>query len=82
MRLGFAKRVQKDFEKIPKRDAHRILAAVKNLESNPRPAGAKKLKAEELYRIRIGVWVLYEIFDQSLIVTVVRVSHRKDVYRG
>ena len=81
-KVGFAKRVRKDFRKIVKADADRILAAIGSLADDPRPTGSKKLKGEELYRLRAGVYrVVYEIFDDHLVATVVRVGHRKDVYR-
>ena len=81
-KVGFSKRVRKDFRKIVKADANRILGAIGKLADDPRPAGAKKLKGEELYRLRVGVYrVVYEIFDDHLVVTVVRVAHRKGVYR-
>lgn len=76
-KIGFAKRVRRDFKKIAKADADRILAAIADLANDPRPAGAKKLKGEELHRIRIGVYrVIYQIFDDHLVVTVVKVAHR------
>lgn len=52
------------------------------LAANPRPAGCEKLSGEEKYRIRQGDYrILYEIVDRDLIVTVVRVGNRRDVYR-
>jgi len=81
-KVGFAKRVREDFRKIVKADADRILAAIGSLADDPRPTGSKKLKGEELYRLRGGVYrVVYEIFDDHLVLTVVRVGHRKEVYR-
>ena len=81
-RIEFAKRVRKHFQKIPKNDANRILLAIRGFGEEPRPPSSKKLKEQELYRIRIGIYrVIYEIKDEVLFVSVVKVGHRKDIYR-
>lgn len=78
----FANSVRKDFRKIPKKDGDRILREIHGLSNEPFPLNSKKLTGEELYRIRIGVYrVLYEVINDQLIVTVVKVGHGKDVYR-
>ena len=72
----------KEIEKLPQKVLHRIIEKIQLLSTDPRPHGCKKLSGEEKYRIRIGEYrVLYEIVDDRLIVYVVKVSHRKDVYR-
>lgn len=76
------KSVKKDMQGIPKRDAQRILSTIQALAANPRPQGSKKLSGQERYRLRQGNYrILYEIEDDKLIVCVVTVGHRKDVYR-
>jgi mRNA interferase RelE/StbE len=81
-RLEFAKSVRKDLKKIGKRDASRILKAIDRLEADPRPPSCKKLTDRELYRMRIGNYrVVYEIFDDRLVIMIVKVGDRKDVYR-
>ncbi|MDF1741427.1 MAG: type II toxin-antitoxin system RelE/ParE family toxin [Verrucomicrobiales bacterium] len=80
--VAFSKRVRKDLRGLPKKDVESILEKVGNLADEPLPPNAKKLKGDELYRIRIGVYrVIYEIRDKELIVFVVKIGHRKDVYR-
>ena len=80
--IEFAKSVRKDFRKIPKKDTKRILKLIESLSENPRPADSKKLTGEQIYRIRQGSYrILYEIEDLKLIVFVVRVGDRKEVYR-
>lgn len=71
-------------QKPPAGAQRRILAALAALETNPRPRGAVKLSGEEnLWRIRVGDYrIIYEIHDDRLLVLVVRIGHRKDVYRG
>lgn len=74
--------VLKDLDRVPQPDVKRILAAIKGLAGNPRPPQARKLAAREEYRLRCGIYrVLYEIEDGRLIVTAVKVRHRKDAYR-
>ena len=77
------KSVQKDLDPIPKRDLKRILAAIAELANDPRPPQSRKLSGSEKYRLRCGVYrVLYEIHEDILIVCIVKVGHRRDVYRS
>ena len=81
--LEFASSIRKDLKKINKKDVIKIISEIQNLAKNPRPTSCKKLTNEELYRIRIGNYrVIYEIFDERLIVHIVKVGHRKDVYKN
>jgi mRNA interferase RelE/StbE len=73
---------QGQLAKIAKQDRNRIIAAIRALADAPRPPGCKKLSGRSAWRIRIGTYrVLYEIHDERLVVIVVTVGHRKDVYR-
>ena len=59
-----------------------IKSAIAGLSQNPRPYGYKKLKGEEAYRIRVGDYrIIYEIDNDKIIVTVVSVGHRKEIYK-
>jgi len=79
--IEIKKSAAKEIAKLPKDMLLRILEKIRLLENEPRPSGCKKLSADEKYRIRVGSYrVLYEIVDDKLIVYVVKVSHRKDVY--
>lgn len=72
----------KELEAIPPKDRKRIIARIEGLRDEPRPSGCEKLSGEEKYRIRQGDYrILYEIVDGELIVTVVKVGNRRDVYR-
>jgi len=74
--------VSKDLKKIPKKDVKRILSVIKTLATNPRPSQSKKLSGQERYRLRQGNYrILYSIEDGRLIVCVVKVGDRRDVYR-
>ncbi len=74
---------EKSLDKIPLPARRRIADAMEQLGSDPRPLGVVKLTGDEnLWRIRIGNYrVVYEIHDDRLVVLVLRVAHRKDVYR-
>jgi mRNA interferase RelE/StbE len=81
-KLFFKKSVQKDFDAIPKNDLKRILNRIKALAENPRPQGCAKLTGQERYRLRQGRYrIVYSIQDDELTVWVVKVAHRKDIYR-
>ncbi|WP_221248994.1 type II toxin-antitoxin system RelE family toxin [Desulfuromonas versatilis] len=81
-KLVFKKSVAKDLRSIPKPDLDRILKCFESLAQNPRPLGCEKLSGQERYRLRQGVYrILYEIRDEELVVTVVKVGHRREVYR-
>jgi len=78
----FKQSVTKDFRQIPKKDVARILKRIEGLKSEPRPPGVEKLSGQEKYRIRQGVYrILYEIRNDELIVVVVKIGHRSNVYR-
>lgn len=80
--IRFKSSVRKDLRNIPKSDVNRILRRIEELAGNPRPKDSKKLTGEALYRIRLGLYrIVYEIVDRDIVVTVVKIGHRKDVYR-
>ncbi len=72
----------KELERVPTKDRRRIVAKVLSLADNARPMGCEKLSGDEKYRLRQGDYrILYEIQDTDLIVTVVRIGNRREVYR-
>lgn len=81
-KVYFKESVEKDFSSIPKKDLQKILRRIETLSKDPRPQGHEKLTGQERYRIRQGHYrVVYSIQDQQLTVWVVKVGHRKEVYR-
>jgi mRNA interferase RelE/StbE len=74
----------KEIESIPrKKDRQRIIRRIGLLAVNPRPPGSIKLSGYDRYRIRMGSYrIVYGIEDDALVVYVVKVGHRKNVYRG
>jgi len=81
-KLFFKKSVQKDFNAIPKKDLRRILRRIETLSEDPRLTGWEKLTGQERYRLRQGRYrIVYSIQDDELTVWVVKVRHRRDIYR-
>ena len=81
-KLFFKKSVQKDFDSIPKKDLKRILSRIESLSEDPQPHGCEKLTGQERYRLRQGRYrIVYSIQDDELTVWVVKVAHRKHIYR-
>lgn len=81
-KIFFKESVEKDFRTIPKNDLKKILLRIETLAKDPRPPGHEKLSGQEKYRIRQGAdRIIYSIQNQELLVCVVKVGHRKDVYR-
>lgn len=81
-RITFKKSVTRDFKAIPKSAIKKILAKIDTLAVNPRRDGAIKLQGQDLYRIRQGLYrIIYEIRDNELVIQVIKVGHRSDVYK-
>ncbi len=81
--VEFTPRARKQFLSFEARPKKRVARAVDALSENPRPAGHKKLSgADTLYRIRVGDFrIVYEIHDSRLVVLVITIGHRGDVYK-
>ncbi len=74
--------LKKDLAGIPKSDTQRIVEAIRKLADNPRPQGVQKLSGQERYRIRQGDYrIVFSIQDEERTVWIVKVSHRRDVYK-
>jgi mRNA interferase RelE/StbE len=81
-KIWFKASVEKDLTLIPRNDLKKILKRIKSLECDPRPQGCEKLTGQERYRIRQGRYrIVYSIQNRELTVWVVKVGHRKDIYR-
>jgi mRNA interferase RelE/StbE len=81
-KIFFKKSVEKDFNVIPKKDLKKILGRIEALAEDPRPPGCEKLTGQQRYRLRQGRYrILYSIQDDELTIWVVKVGHRKDIYR-
>ena len=81
-KIEIKKSAAKEIKRLAPKDLKAILKKINSLEHNPRPPDSKKLSAKECYRLRYRHYrILYEIVDDRLIIFVVKVSHRKEVYR-
>lgn len=81
-KVTLAINLDKTCKKYPLKDKKAIFEALQSLEKNPRPNGALKLSGREGYRIRVGNYrIIYQIKDQELIVLVIDLDKRADVYK-
>ena len=72
----------KDIESLPKKDRVRVIKKIQELAADPRPPSCEKLTGEKKYRVRQGRYrIVYSITDKELIVIVVKVGHRRDIYK-
>ncbi|MEN8149180.1 MAG: type II toxin-antitoxin system RelE/ParE family toxin [Planctomycetota bacterium] len=84
---GFELRIKpsavKEITKIPRReDRRRVVSRIQGLAADPRPGGCVKLSGREAYRVRQGSYrIVYAVDDDERVVCVVKVGHRRDVYR-
>ena len=81
-KIFFKKSVKKDLSVLPKKDLKKVLQKIESLGNDPRPKGCEKLSGQEKYRIRQGRYrIIYSIQDYELTVWIVKVAHRKEIYR-
>ncbi len=78
----FRKSVRRDLGPVPEKDVKRIMDRIQSLADDPRPPGCEKLSARERYRVRQGDYrIVYSIQDDERTVWIVKIGHRRDVYR-
>jgi Cytotoxic translational repressor of toxin-antitoxin stability system len=82
-RIEFARKALREFQNLPAQVKKRLKPKIDALGQNPRPRGVKKIEGKEnLYRIRVGDYrVIYEVLDKVLLVLVVKLGDRKDIYK-
>ncbi len=79
--ITLSKNVVKQLDKLSNNIAQPIFDAITFLADEPRPKGCKKLKGREGYRIRVGKYrIIYDIYDKVLLIDVLAIGHRKDIY--
>jgi mRNA interferase RelE/StbE len=73
----------KELRRLPLDVQRRIVSVMRALATNPRPPGVVKMQGgDNLWRIRLGLYrIIYEIHDERILILVLRIAHRKDVYR-
>ena len=80
--IRFKSSVKKDLRSIPKQDVQRILNTLEGLAEDPYPSNSKPLTGRDASRVRIGHYrAIYTINEQEIIIEVVKIGHRKNVYR-
>ena len=81
--VEFSHRAARQFKELPRQAQVRLKTKIDALSENPRPRGVEKLKAEaDLYRIRVGDYrVIYDVRDRTLVVLVIKIGDRKQIYR-
>jgi mRNA interferase RelE/StbE len=81
-KVFFKESVEKELRTIPAKDLKKIFLCIESLMIEPRPRGCEKLTGQERYRVRQGKYrILYSIQDYALSIWIVKVGHRKDVFR-
>ncbi|MDR2868547.1 MAG: type II toxin-antitoxin system RelE/ParE family toxin [Bacteroidales bacterium] len=80
--IVLSKKVQKKLDSFSNYIAEPILLSIADLSKNPRPKGYIKLKGRDAYRIRSGNYrIIYEIYDDILLIDIIALGHRKDIYK-
>ena len=81
-RVRIEKQASKALEKLDTVTQNRIVKVIRSLADNPRPPGSRKMKNREGWRVRIGDYrVIYDINDESSVVSVAKIGHRREMYR-
>jgi mRNA interferase RelE/StbE len=71
-----------ELKNIPKKEIKKVIKRIQSLAQNPRPHGSQKLSAQERYRIRQGNYrIIYSVHNEELTVHVVKIGHRREIYR-
>ena len=81
--IEISRTAEKQLEKLNRDDQHRVSRAILALADDPRPQGSRKLTGyDDVFRIRVGRYrVLYSVSGKKLIIIILKIGHRKDVYR-
>jgi len=81
-KITIKKSAAKELEDIPKKDLRKILKRIQSLSRNPRPHGSQKLSGQDRLRIRQGDYrIVYSVEDKNRVVDVVKIGHRREIYR-
>jgi len=81
--IQISRSAEKALKRLPKRDLSKVVQAIQSLALSPFPPGCRKLTGEEsTFRIRVGIYrLIYEVEDKKLLIWVLKIGHRKDIYR-
>ena len=82
-RIELRRLAQRSLDKLPQRDFNAVLETIKALADSPRPKGVEKIKSVGFWRVRQGDYrVVYSIDDSKRLVIIVRIGHRREIYRS
>jgi len=81
--IEISRTAEKQLEALPRREAVRVLQAIQRLETNARPTGCRKLEGHSnTFRVRVGMYrIIYDVDDYRVVIVVLKVGHRRDIYR-
>ena len=81
-KITIKKSAAKELEGIPKKDLRKIVKRIQSLAQNPMPYGSQKLSAHARFRIRQGDYrIVYSVSDKNSIIDIIKVGHRREIYR-
>ncbi len=82
-KISIRKSAVKELGSIPKRNLQKVVKKIQSLSTDPRPQGSQKLSQKEQYRIRQGNYrIVYSVQDDELSIYIVKIGHRKEIYRS
>ena len=81
--IEVSRSAEKTLKRLPKEDQKRVVESILSLAEDPHPRGARKLSGyDDVFRIRVGRYrILYSVSDAEVVIIVLKIGHRKDVYR-
>ena len=81
--IELRRRAQRALDRLPNPDFQAVVEAIRELAQTPRPRGIEKVKSTGLWRVRKGDYrIIYAIDDNEQVITVLRVGHRREIYRA
>ncbi len=81
-KITVKKSAAKELEEIPGKELRKIVRCIQSLAQNPRPHGSQKLSRQEQYRVRQGDYrIVYSIDDKDSVIDIVKIGHRREIYR-
>ncbi|MEK7996934.1 MAG: type II toxin-antitoxin system RelE/ParE family toxin [Planctomycetota bacterium] len=81
--ITIKKSAVRELENIPQKDLQRVIKRIRSLAKDPRPHGSQKLSGNEQYRVRQGDYrIVYSVEDKDSLVEIVKIGHRREIYRS
>ena len=82
-KIELRRRAQRALDRLPENDFNAVLGTLQDLTNTPRPKGVEKIKSAGLWRVRQGDYrIVYSIDDDQKIVTILRIGHRREIYKS